>query len=141
MLGASPSSGAGGTGAATEVKGVVGRLLGVLLGLLPPLFAPPLLDLSSFQPLGRRSLGSSLLVMAGLGEGVHLGDEPGMRLSSSFRRGLSGGVGSGSSSARRGSCITVSVFSLSSATSRNTLFFRYSGPKESVCPILDSTGF
>lgn len=107
---------------------MVGRLVGLLLGLLLLLLPPPLLGLSSFQLPGLRSLGSSLPIMPGLGEGVRPGEEPGMRLSSSFMSGLSGGVGRGSSSASSGSCITVSVFSLPSATSCNTLFFRYSGP-------------
>ena len=128
LLGAPPPSGAAEVGAETEVDGVVGRLLGLLLGLLPPLLPPPLLVLSSFQLPGLRSLGSSLLMMPGLGEGVRPGDEPGMRLSSSFMSGLSGGVGRGSSSASSGSCSTMSVFSLPSTTSCKTLFFRYSGP-------------
>lgn len=113
--------------AAEELEGVVGRLLGLLLGLLPPLL-PPRLDLSSFQPPGPRSLGSSLPIIKGLGDGVRPGVEPGIRLTSSFMSGLSGGVGRGSSSASRGSCRAMSVFSLPSATSCRTLFFRYSGP-------------
>lgn len=111
-----------------EAEGVVGRLLGLLLGLLIPLVPPSLLVLSSFQLPGLRSLGSSLMMMPGLGEGVRPGDEPGMRLSSSFMSGLSGGVGRGSSSASSGSCMTVSVFSLPSTTSCSNFFFRYSGP-------------
>lgn len=132
-----PLSGATEAGAAADTEGVVERLLGVLLGLRPPFMPPPLIDLSSFQALGPRSLGSSLAKIAGLGEGVRAGDEPGMRLASSFRTGLSGGVGSGSSSttigsssASKGSCISVSGFSWSSIASSKTLFFRYSGPKD-----------
>lgn len=125
--GTPPVPSGGREAAAEEVDGVVGRLLGLLLGLLPPLL-PPRLDLSSLQPPGPRSLGSSLPMMKGLGEGVRPGDEPGIRLTSSFMSGLSGGVGRGSSSASRGSCRMMSVFSLPSATSCRTLFFRYSGP-------------
>lgn len=123
-MGAAPSSGAAKAGAEMGFKGVMGRLLGLLLGLLPA----SLPVLSSFQLPGLRSFGSSLVMMAGLGEGVRPGDEAGLRLSSSFMRGLSGGVGRGSSSASSGSCITMSVFSVLSTTSCNALFFRYSGP-------------
>lgn len=117
--------------------GVVGRLPCLPLSLLLP---PLLLVLSSFQLPGLRSLGSSLLMMPGLGEGVRPGDELGMRLSSSFITGLSGGVGSGSSSASRGSCMMVSVFSLPSTANCNALFFRYSGP-ESQFKYFLITGF
>ena len=132
LLGAPPVSAVAGAGAETEVEGVAGRLPDLLLALLPPLLPPALAVLSSFQLPGLRSLGSSLLMMPGLGEGVRPGDEPGMRLSSSFMSGLSGGVGRGSSSASSGSCMTVSVFSLPSTTSCNTRFFRYSGPERPV---------
>lgn len=118
-------------------EGVVGRLPCLSLSLLLP---PLLLVLSSFQLPGLRSLGSSLLMMPGLGEGVRPGDELGMRLSSSFITGLSGGVGSGSSSASRGSCMMVSVFSLPSTANCNALFFRYSGP-ESQFKYFLITGF
>lgn len=123
LLGAPPPSGTARVGAVAEAEGVVGRLLGLLLALLTPL-----MGLSSLQLPGLRSLGSSLQMMPGLGEGVRPGDEPGMRLSSSFMSGLSGGVGRGSSSANRGSCRVVSGFSLPSTISSNALFFRYSGP-------------
>lgn len=118
-------------GAEAEDTGVVGRLLGLLLDLLllllPP---PPFMLLSSVQLPGLRNLESSLvrIVIPGLGEGVRPGEDSGMRWSSSFMTGLSGGVGSGSSSANSGSCITGSVFSLPSMASCNALFFRYSGP-------------
>lgn len=118
-------------GAEAEDTGVVGRLLGLLLDLLllllPP---PPFMLLSTVQLPGLRNLESSLggIVIPGLGEGVRPGEDSGMRWSSSFMTGLSGGVGSGSSSANSGSCITGSVFSLPSMASCNALFFRYSGP-------------
>lgn len=130
-----PSSDTAEAGAGAE--GVVGRLPCLPLSLLLP---PLLLVLSSFQLPGLRSLGSSLLMMPGLGEGVRPGDELGMRLSSSFITGLSGGVGSGSSSASRGSCMMVSVFSLPSTATCNALFFRYSGP-ESQFKYFLITGF
>lgn len=49
--------------------------------------------------------------MTGVGEGVRAEVELGLRLSSSFMKGLSGGVGR-ESSANKGSCIPVSAFSL-----------------------------
>lgn len=49
--------------------------------------------------------------MTAVGEGVRAEVELGLRLSSSFMKGLSGGVGR-ESSANKGSCIPVSAFSL-----------------------------
>ncbi|KAG7278483.1 hypothetical protein CRUP_038778 [Coryphaenoides rupestris] len=126
------SAPSGTSAAAAEAEGVTGRLAGLLLALLPLLPALPglLLPLLScpFQLPALRSLGSSLLVMPGQGEGVRAGVEPGMNRSSSLSSGLSGGVGRGSSSASSGSCMEVSALSPTSIPSWSARFFRYSGP-------------
>ena len=94
----------------------MGRLLGLLLArLLPRLPLTLLLALSPFQLPGLRRWDSSLL-MPRLGEGVRAGVDTGIRLSSSCITGLSGGVGGGSS-AKRGSCMIVSAFSMPSTIS------------------------
>lgn len=66
--------------------------------------------------------------MTAVGEGVRAEVEPGLRLSISCMKGLSGGVGMESSS-NKGLCIPVSAFSLLSATSCKARFFIYSGPE------------
>ncbi|KAL6483486.1 hypothetical protein MHYP_G00083580 [Metynnis hypsauchen] len=88
--GAGAADGAGAAAGAAQ-DGVVGRLLGLLPGRLPPLLLLPLLVLSPFQLPGLRKLGSGAAGGVGPGDGVRAGLMFGFRVSISCMKGLSGG--------------------------------------------------